>query len=217
MNNASERTLKIGDEVPDFKAQTTIGPLEFYKWIDKSWCILFSHPLDFTPVCTTELGYAAKIKKEFIKRNVKLIALSVNDLESHHQWIKEINQTQHTTVDFPIIADPTKEIAALYGMIHPKSSDTATVRNVFIIDPAKKLRLLMIYPASTGRNFTEILRVIDSLQLTDNYKVATPVNWQKGEECIILPSITDPNELKIRFPKGYRELTPYLKITPSPE
>ncbi len=205
--------MLLGDIAPDFEAQTSLGPIKFHEWLDGSWCVFFSHPSDFTPVCTTELGYAAKIKPQFQERNVKVIGLSVNDLESHEKWIKDINETQKTTVNFPMIADPEKKIATLYGMIHPAASDTKTVRTVFILDPEKKIRLMLIYPASTGRNFQEILRVIDSLQLTDSYKVATPVNWKKGEECIILTSVTDPKPL---FPKGYRELKPYLRLTPDP-
>lgn len=209
-------SLQLGDPAPDFSADTTEGKINFHKWIGTSWCILFSHPKDFTPVCTTELGYAAKIKKDFESRNVKIIALSVGDVESHRKWIPDINEIQQTKVYFPIIADADRHIAELYGMIHPNASETSTVRNVFIIDPNKKIRLTMAYPASTGRNFGEILRVTDSLQLTDNYKVATPVNWKKGDDCVILPGITDPKELKERFPKGYRELKPYLRMTQDP-
>ena len=209
-------SLQLGDEAPDFTAESTAGTIHFHEWLGNSWGILFSHPKDFTPVCTTELGYAAKIKPDFDKRNVKIISLSVNDLNSHQRWIKDINETQSTTLSYPLIADPNKEVATLYGMIHPSASDTATVRTVFIIDPHKKIRLMLAYPASTGRNFDEILRVVESLQLTDAFKVATPVNWKKGQECIISPQITDQNELKERFPKGYREVTPYLRFTPDP-
>jgi thioredoxin-dependent peroxiredoxin len=212
----TSQLLQLGDTAPNFKAKTTQGDLSFHEWTGNSWCIFFSHPKDFTPVCTNELGYAAKIKPDFDKRNVKVIALSVNDLNSHHNWISDINETQHTTLNFPMIADADGTIARLYGMIHPKASDTFTVRTVFIIDPQKKIRLMVTYPAATGRNFQEILRVIDALQLTDQYKVATPVNWKNGDECVILPSITDPEELKTRFPQGYRELKPYLRITPQP-
>lgn len=205
--------MLLGDLAPDFEAETTLGRIKFHEWMNGSWCVLFSHPSDFTPVCTTELGYASRILPEFLDRNVKVIGLSVNDLESHKKWIADINETQKTNVSFPMIADPEKKIATLYGMIHPAASDTKTVRTVFIIDPEKKIRLMMIYPASTGRNFQEILRVIDSMQLTDSYKIATPVNWKKGDECIILPSISDPKAL---FPKGYREVRPYLRYTPDP-
>ncbi len=216
MQNVLEKPLQLGDEAPDFTAQTTQGTIRFHEWLAGSWTVFFSHPKDFTPVCTTELGYAAKIKAEFDKRQVKIISLSVNDLDSHNRWIKDINETQHTTLNYPMIADPDRKLALQYGMIHPNASDTATVRTVFIIDPNKKIRLMLIYPASTGRNFDEILRVIDSLQLTDAYKVATPVNWRKGEECIVAPQITDPKELKERFPKGVREVKPYLRYTPDP-
>ena len=205
--------MLLGDIAPDFQAETTLGPLKFYEWLNGSWCLFFSHPSDFTPVCTTELGVASKMKPQFQERNVKIIGLSVNDLKSHEKWIADINETQNTQVNFPIIADPEKKIATLYRMIHPSASDTKTVRTVFILDPSKKIRMTLTYPASTGRNFQELLRVIDSLQLTDQYKVATPVNWKKGEECIILPSVSDPKAL---FPKGYRELRPYLRFTPDP-
>ncbi|MFI5343283.1 MAG: peroxiredoxin [Chlamydiales bacterium] len=210
------RSLQIGDEAPDFTAHTTEGRITFHDWIAKSWCVFFSHPKDFTPVCTTELGEAARVKSEFDKRLVKMIALSVSNLEEHHKWIVDINETQHVKVNYPLIADDRGEIANIYGMIHPKANDTLTVRTVFIIDPHKKIRLMMTYPASTGRNFHEILRVIDSLQLTDSYKVATPVNWEWGQDCVILTSVTDPNELKERFPKGYQEIKPYLRLTPQP-
>lgn len=209
--------LQLGDIAPDFKAETTHGPIGFHNWVGDQWCVLFSHPKDFTPVCTTELGYAAKAMPEFDKRGVKMIALSVSSLDSHKLWVKDINETSHTDVAFPIIADPAREIAQLYGMIHPEVTETVTVRTVFVIDPGKKIRLMMIYPASTGRNFEEILRVVDSLQLTDRCKVATPVNWKKGQECIILPSITDPAEIQERFPKGFREEKPYLRFTPQPD
>lgn len=209
--------LHIGDTAPNFSAQTTQGPLTFYEWMGNSWCVFFSHPKDFTPVCTTELGVAAQLKGEFEKRNVKVIALSVSALNAHKEWIKDINETQHTTVNFPIIGDEQGAIAHLYGMIHPKASDTFTVRSVFIIDPQKKVRLTMCYPASTGRNFNEILRVIDSIQLTDSNSVATPANWEWGKDCVILPSVTDSEVLKKRFPKGYKEIKPYLRMTPQPE
>ena len=211
------KCLRLGDTAPDFEAETTEGKIQFHKWLGNSWCVFFSHPKDFTPVCTTELGYAAKIMPEFSARNVKVICLSVNDLNSHKLWIKDINETQNTSLNYPMIADAERQVADLYGMIHPNASDTATVRNVFIIDPQKKIRLIMVYPASTGRNFQEILRVITSLQLTDTHKVATPVNWKKGEECIILPSLTDPAQLKALFPKGFKEIRPYLRLTPDPQ
>lgn len=203
--------LKIGDLAPDFKAETTLGPIRFHDWLKDSWCVFFSHPKDFTPVCTTELGSAAKLKPEFDKRGIKMVSLSVNGINEHKGWIKDISETQKVELNFPMIADPEKKVATLYGMIHHSASDTATVRTVFIIDPQKKIRLTMAYPTSTGRNFMEILRVIDALQLTDSKKVATPADWKPGDECIILPSITDPKELKERFPKGYREVKPYLR------
>lgn len=209
--------LHIGDTAPDFSAQTTQGPLTFHSWMDSSWCVFFSHPKDFTPVCTTELGAVAQMKEDFDKRNTKVIALSVSDLKAHTQWIQDINETQHTTVNFPIIGDDEGQIARLYGMIHPKASETFTVRTVFIIDPQKKVRLTMCYPASTGRNFKEILRVLDSIQLTDTNSVATPANWEWGKECVILPSLTDREVLKQKFPKGYKEIKPYLRMTPQPE
>lgn len=210
------QSIQIGDKAPDFKAQTTQGPLSFHEWLGNSWCIFFSHPKDFTPVCTTELGLVARLEGEFAKRNVKIIALSVGSVKNHLEWIKDINETQKTNITYPMIGDEDKSISYLYGMIHPNASDTFTVRSVFIIDPQKKVRLTLNYPASTGRNFKEILRVIDSLQLTDSNSVATPANWEWGEECVILPSITDPSELKRLFPKGYKQLKPYLRITPQP-
>lgn len=208
----NQHHLRIGDLAPDFKAETTHGPIRFHEWLKDSWCIFFSHPKDFTPVCTTELGTAARLKKEFDKRGIKMVSLSINGIDDHKRWVQDINDSQKTELNFPMIADPEKKIAMLYGMIHPSASDTATVRTVFIIDSQKKVRLTMAYPASTGRNFTEILRVIDSLQLTDRKKVATPADWKPGEECLILPSITDPKELKERFPKGYREVKPYMRF-----
>lgn len=217
MQKTSNSYLHLGDVAPDFQAETTVGPIHFHEWLDQSWCVFFSHPKDFTPVCTTELGYAAKIKSEFEKRGVKTIALSVNSLEDHKKWKKDIEETQDCQVVYPMIADPDRSIAQLYGMIHPQASDTATVRTVFIIDPNKKIRLMMVYPASTGRNFDEVLRVLDSMQLTDKHKVATPVNWRNGQDCIILPSITDPKELAELFPKGFNEVKPYLRITPQPD
>jgi alkyl hydroperoxide reductase subunit AhpC len=210
-----QKAIRLGDSAPNFKAQTTQGTFSFHEWIGTSWCVLFSHPKDFTPVCTTELGMAAKMGGEFAKRNVKILALSVGDLQAHQKWIPEIDATQNAKVNFPIIADADHKVSELYGMIHPNASETATVRNVFIIDPRKVVRLIMAYPASTGRNFQEILRVIDSLQLTDQHKVATPVNWEKGGECVILPSLTDPEEVKRRFPK-MRMQNAYLRWTPDP-
>jgi len=208
--------IQLGDEAPDFTAQTTEGEIRFHQWMGDNWCVFFSHPKDFTPVCTTELGEAARLKGEFDKRNVKIIGLSVDGLQSHQGWINDINETQNTTMNFPMIADKEGKVSQLYGMIHPKADDTFTVRSVFIIDPDKKVRLMMTYPASTGRNFAEILRVIDSLQLTTYHSVATPVNWNEGDECVILPSITDPEELKRKFPKGWKEMKPYLRMTPQP-
>lgn len=210
-------TLRLGDTAPNFTQDSTEGPIDFYQWAGDSWVVLYSHPADFTPVCTTELGRTAKLADEFKARNVKPIALSVDPVESHHGWIEDINETQGTTVNFPIIADHDRKVAELYDMIHPNASATTTVRSVFIIDQQKKIRATITYPPSTGRNFGEILRVIDSLQLTDNYAVATPENWQQGDECVILPSITDPEELQQKFPKGWRELRPYLRMTPQPD
>ena len=209
-------TLQLGDSVPNFTQASSQGEISFYDWAGDSWVILFSHPADFTPVCTTELGTVAKLKPEFDKRNVKTIALSVDDVESHLGWIKDIEETQSATLNYPIIADGDRKVSDLYGMIHPNANNTLTVRSVFIIDPDKKLRLSLTYPASTGRNFDELLRVIDSLQLTDNYKVATPANWKDGDDCVIVPSIKDPKELEERFPKGYQAVKPYLRLTPQP-
>jgi len=208
-------TLRLGDIVPDFEAPTTEGPIHFHEWAGKSWVVLFSHPKNYTPVCTTELGYTAKLKPEFEKRNVKAIGLSVDKLEDHHGWAKDIEETQGAALNFPLIADADKKVANLYDMIHPNASDTFTVRSVFVIDPNKKLRLSLTYPASTGRNFDEILRVIDSLQLTDGYKVATPVNWKNGEDVIIVPSVKD-EEAKQLFPKGFKTIKPYLRTVPQP-
>lgn len=209
-------TIRLGDIAPDFQQQSSEGPIQFYDYLGDSWGILFSHPADYTPVCTTELGYTAKLKDEFSKRGVKAIALSVDDVESHQGWINDINETQKTTVNFPILADKDRKVSTLYDFIHPNASETSTVRSLLIIDPNKKVRLIITYPASTGRNFNEILRVIDSLQLTDNYKVATPANWQDGEDVVIVPSIKDETELKERFPKGYTAVKPYLRFTPQP-
>ena len=190
--------------------------IHFHQWLGSHWGVLFSHPADFTPVCTTELGFTAKLKGEFAKRAVKVLALSVDPVDSHRRWIEDINETQDVQVDFPIIADADRKVSALYDLIHPNANDTLTVRSLFVIDPNKKVRLIITYPASTGRNFNEILRVIDSLQLTDNHKVATPANWQAGEEVVIVPSLQDAEEIKRRFPKGYRTIKPYLRLTPDP-
>ncbi len=208
--------IGLGDIAPDFEQESSEGTIKFHEWLGDSWGILFSHPADYTPVCTTELGYTAKLKDEFAKRNVKAIALSVDDVESHKGWINDINETQGTTVNFPIIADKDRKVSDLYDFIHPNANDTLTVRSLLIIDPNKKVRLIITYPASTGRNFHEVLRVIDSLQLTDNYKVATPANWKDGEDVVIVPSIKDEEEIKQRFPKGYKAVTPYLRLTPQP-
>jgi len=208
-------TLRLGDIAPNFPAQTSEGIIDFYEYLGNCWGVLFSHPADFTPVCTTELGTVANYFPEFQKRNTKVIALSVDDLESHHKWIKDINETQNTTVNFPIIADESKEIALLYDMMHPNASEKATVRSVFIIGPDKKIKLTLTYPASTGRNFDEILRVIDSLQLTANYLCATPANWKDGEKVVISPSVKD-EEIAAKFPKGYERIKPYLRMTPQP-
>ncbi|MEO6903440.1 MAG: peroxiredoxin [Bacteroidia bacterium] len=208
-------TIRLGDEAPNFTAQTSEGEINFHNWIGNHWAILFSHPADYTPVCTTELGTVAKYKKEFDKRNVKVIALSVDGLESHKGWIKDINETQNTTVNFPIIADEDKKVATLYDMIHPNADNTHTVRSVFVISPDKKVKLMLTYPASTGRDFDELLRVIDSLQLTANHKVATPANWKNGDDCVIVPSITK-EQLAENFPKGFKEIKPYLRVTPQP-
>ena len=209
-------TLRLGDTAPDFTQDSSIGPISFHQWLGDSWGVLFSHPADFTPVCTTELGATAKLAEEFRRRNVKAIALSVDPVESHRGWIQDINETQDCEVNFPIIADPDRKVAELYDMIHPNASGTLTVRSVFIIDPNKKIRLMLTYPASTGRNFNEILRVIDSLQLTEYHSVATPANWESGDDVVIVPSLTDPEVLKQKFPKGYKAIKPYLRITPQP-
>ncbi|MCB1326682.1 MAG: peroxiredoxin [Spirochaetales bacterium] len=207
--------IQLGDIAPDFEAQTTEGPIRFHDWIGSGWAVLFSHPADYTPVCTTELGTVAKIKSEFDRRGVKVIALSVDGLESHKGWISDINDTQKTTVNYPIIADTDRRVSNLYGMIHPNANDTLTVRSVFVIGPDKKVKLTLTYPASTGRNFDEILRVIDSLQLTANHQVATPANWKDGEECVIVPAVSDA-DAKAKFPKGWKALRPYLRLTPQP-
>jgi alkyl hydroperoxide reductase subunit AhpC len=209
-------TLRLGDTAPDFTQESTAGTIRFHEWAGDSWVVLFSHPADFTPVCTTELGKTAALSGEFAKRGVLPIAVSVDSLDSHNGWVPDINETQHTTVNFPILADADRKVADLYDMIHPGASTTATVRSVFIIDPKKVIRTTFTYPASTGRNFDEILRVIDSLQLTDSHKVATPVNWRDGDDVIIVPSLQDPAELAQRFPKGYKTVKPYLRVTPQP-
>jgi alkyl hydroperoxide reductase subunit AhpC len=209
-------TLRLGDIAPDFVQDSTEGPVHFHEWAGNSWVVLFSHPADFTPVCTTELGKTAALSGEFARRGVKPIAVSVDPLESHGKWIKDINETQNTTVDFPILADADRKVALLYDMIHPNSLANATVRSVFIIDPKKTIRTTLTYPASTGRNFDEILRVIDSLQLTDSHKVATPVNWKDGDDVVIVPSLQDAAEIAQRFPKGFKALRPYLRMTPQP-
>jgi alkyl hydroperoxide reductase subunit AhpC len=209
-------TLRLGDIAPDFTQDSTAGPIHFHEWLGDSWGVLFSHPKDFTPVCTTELGYTAKLKGEFARRNVKVLAVSVDPVESHKGWVGDIEETQGCKVDFPILADPDRKVATLYDMIHPNANDTLTVRSVYIVDPKKKVRLVITYPASTGRNFDEILRVIDSLQLTDSHSVATPVNWKQGEDVIIAPSVQDPEVLRQKFPKGFRALKPYLRYTPQP-
>ncbi|GHD67906.1 peroxiredoxin [Jeongeupia chitinilytica] len=209
-------SLRLGDTAPDFTQQSSEGDIRFHDWAGDQWVVLFSHPADFTPVCTTELGKTAKLKDEFAKRNVKALAISVDPLESHLKWIDDINDTQQTTVNFPILADADRKVSELYDLIHPNASTTATVRSVFIIDPAKKIRLTLTYPASTGRNFNEILRVIDSLQLTEYHKVATPADWQQGDDVVIVPSLQDEAEIAQRFPKGYVAVRPYLRLTPQP-
>ena len=207
--------LRLGDVAPDFTAETTQGTIKFYDWVGNSWVILFSHPGDFTPVCTTELGAVADLKPDFDKLNVKVIGLSIDSISSHKRWIVDINETQSTTVNFPIIADPKFEVANLYGMVHPNATEKATVRSVFIIGPDKKVKLMLTYPASTGRNFDEIVRVVESLQLTAKYSVATPANWKHGQDVIIVPSVKD-EEIPTKFPKGYKRIKPYLRITPQP-
>ena len=208
--------LQLGDIAPDFEADTTEGHIRFHEWLGNSWGVLFSHPKDFTPVCTTELGYTARLKPEFDKRGVKVIGLSVDPLDAHRRWSKDIEETQGTAPNFPMIADADRKIANLYGMIHPNASDTLTVRSAFIIGPDKKIKLSINYPASTGRNFDEILRVIDSLQLTAKHQVATPVNWKSGEDVIIVPSVSDEDARK-KYPEGWKALKPYLRIVPQPK
>ena len=209
-------TLRINNEAPNFVAETTEGTIDFHEWIGDGWAILFSHPKDFTPVCTTELGAVAGLKGEFEKRNVKVIGLSVDPADSHERWIEDINETQGIKMNFPVIADHDQKVSQLYDMIHPNADDTMTVRSVFIVDADKKIKLVITYPASTGRNFDEILRVIDSLQLTADYGVATPVDWKDGDDVVIAPAIQEPAELKAKFPKGYTVVKPYLRITPQP-
>ena len=209
--------LRLGDTAPDFTQGSTEGPIRFHDWIGGNWAVLFSHPKDFTPVCTTELGEVARLKPEFDRRGVKVIGLSVDPLGAHREWSLDIAETQGVAPNFPLIADADRKVSDLYCMIHPNANDTLTVRSVFIIDPNKRIRLVLTYPASTGRNFAEILRTIDSLQLTDTYKVATPVNWRHGEDVIIVTALTDPAELQRRFPKGFKVLKPYLRVTPQPD
>jgi len=208
-------SLRLGDTAPDFRADSSEGEIRFHEYLGDSWGVLFSHPADFTPVCTTELGRTARLKGEFEKRNVKALALSVDNVDSHKRWINDINETQHTEVNFPIIADSNREVAALYDMIHPNASETFTVRSLFVIGPDKKVKLSITYPASTGRNFDEVLRVIDSLQLTAEYSVATPADWKQGEDVVVVPSIPTA-DIPARFPKGYTEVKPYLRLTPQP-
>ena len=207
--------LRLGDTAPDFTAETTEGPINFHEWIGDSWAVLFSHPKDFTPVCTTELGECARLKPEFDKRNVKVIGLSVDPTDSHKRWAEDIKETQGTALNFPVIADPDHKVAELYDMIHPEISDVFTVRSVYIISPDKKVKLMITYPASTGRNFAEILRVIDSLQLTAKHSVATPVNWKDGDDVIIVPSLSD-EDAKKKFPGGWKTVKPYLRVVPQP-
>lgn len=206
-------SLRLGDTAPNFEQDSTEGTIHFHEWLGDSWGVLFSHPADFTPVCTTELGLTAKLKDEFAQRNTKVIALSVDPVDSHRRWIGDIEETQDTRINFPIIADADRKVSELYDMIHPNANATLTVRSLFIIDPAKKVRLIITYPASTGRNFDEILRVLDSLQLTEHEKVATPGNWRPGDEVVIVPSLQDPEEIQRRFPQGFRAPKPYLRLT----
>lgn len=209
-------SIRLGDTAPDFEQDSSEGRIRFHEWLGDSWGVLFSHPADYTPVCTTELGLTAKLKDKFAERNVKVIALSVDTTESHTGWIKDINETQGCAVNFPIIADHDRKVSTLYDMIHPNANDSLTVRSLFVIDPNKKVRLMITYPASTGRNFNEILRVIDSLQLTEEHKVATPGNWESGEDVVIVPSLKDEDEIARRFPRGYKAIKPYLRLTPDP-
>ena len=209
-------TLRINDMAPDFEAETTAGRLKFHDWLGGAWGVLFSHPKDFTPVCTTELGTVARLGGEFEKRNVKVIALSVDKVDDHKKWVNDIKETQGQAVNFPILGDPDRKVSTLYDMIHAEANDTFTVRSVFFIDPNKKVRAIITYPASTGRNFAEILRVVDSLQLTDNHSVATPADWKDGDDVVIIPSLQDPQVIQQKFPKGFRALRPYLRMTPQP-
>ena len=208
--------IQLGAIAPDFTQESTEGTIHFHEWAGDKWVVLFSHPKDFTPVCTTELGAVAKLKGEFDRRNSKVMAISVDDVDSHKRWIGDIESTQGTTMNFPILGDADRKVSNLYGMIHPDANDTLTVRSVFFIDPKRKVRAMLTYPASTGRNFVELLRVLDSLQLTDSHSVATPANWKDGDDCVIVPSITDPEVIKQKFPKGHTELKPYLRMTPQP-
>ncbi len=207
--------IRLGDQAPNFTAETTGGPIDFHEWLGDGWGVLMSHPADYTPVCTTELGRVANLKQEFDNRGVKVLAVSVDPLDSHTGWVKDINETQNTTVNFPLIADPDRKVANLYDMIHPNADNTLTVRTVFIVGPDKKVKLTLTYPASTGRNFEEILRVIDSLQLTANYQVATPVDWKHGDDCVVIPAIKT-EDIPSKFPKGFKEIKPYLRTTPQP-
>jgi alkyl hydroperoxide reductase subunit AhpC len=211
-----EMAIQLGAIAPDFTQESTEGTIHFHEWAGDKWVVLFSHPKDFTPVCTTELGAVAKMKGEFDRRNAKVVAVSVDDVDSHKRWIGDIESTQGTTMNFPILGDADRKVSNLYGMIHPDANNTLTVRSVFFIDPTRKVRAMITYPASTGRNFDEILRVLDSLQLTDSHSVATPANWKNGDDCVIVPSITDPEVIKQKFPKGHTELKPYLRMTPQP-
>lgn len=209
-------SIRLGDVAPNFKAQTTDGEIDFYEYLGNGWGILFSHPADYTPVCTTELGKTALLKDEFAKRNVKVLAVSVDPIDKHEGWVKDINETQNTTVNFPLIADPDRTVANLYDMIHPNASATATVRSLFVIGPDKLVKLMITYPASTGRNFVEVLRVVDSLQLTANHSVATPADWKNGEDVIVVPAVSTEDAIK-KFPKGVKVVKPYLRYTPQPD
>lgn len=208
--------LHLGSIAPDFEQDSTEGVIRFHEWIGKSWAILFSHPADYTPVCTTELGYVAKMKDEFAKRNTKVIALSVDPVDSHHGWVKDIEDTQGVKLNYPILADADQKVSKLYDMVHPEVDAKITVRSVYFIDPNKKIRAVITYPPSAGRNFTEVLRLIDSLQLTDQHSVATPANWMDGDKVVIVPSLKDPEVMKQKFPKGWEEIRPYLRVTPQP-
>ncbi len=209
-------SLHLGDTAPDFTQDSTMGPIEFHKWLGNHWAVLFSHPADYTPVCTTELGSVARLMEDFKRRDIKVLAVSVDPVTAHKEWIKDIDETQRTHVEFPILGDQDRKVSTLYDMIHPRQSDTLTVRSVFIIDPKKTIRTILTYPASTGRDFGEIFRVIDSLQLTDKYAVATPANWRSGDDVVISPALKDKAALKAQFPKGYKEIRPYLRMTPQP-